>query len=106
MDDLFGSAPTPPPTPAPVKKPKPPTLYPIPAISRRARCTGQKCDAVVWWVEGRRFPISASVAHGGFSPGAPIPELYSKLLDPGDGLGISHFVDCPDAKTFSHRKNG
>jgi hypothetical protein len=106
MDDLFGSTPTPPaPEQSAKKAPKPPTLYPIPANSRREHCKGEHCGMLVYWVEGRKFPISADIDRG-FHPNtdAPIPKELAALLQPGDGLGVSHFVNCPDAKTFSHRK--
>jgi hypothetical protein len=74
--------------------PNGPKLYPVPPLgsgTRQARCTGKHCDAVVFWTPGVRFPISCSY-DGCTSPTATDP-----------GLGVSHFVDCPDSQAFSGR---
>lgn len=109
-DDLFGG-PSKPAADAPRPK-KPPTLYVINANARKATCTGPNCSEVMYWVPGRAFPLSANCAHGLAPNAAPGIAAawraenpgYVKLLEPGDGLGISHYENCPDAALFSGRR--
>lgn len=92
-DDLFGTTP-----PAPAKKT--PKLYPIPADNYRlARCSG--CDASVYWVKGTRFPISTDCEGGR----RPWPETGDSNAS-HDGVGVSHFTNCPNVDQFSGRNRG
>lgn len=70
---------------------KPPQLFPIPAATPPSAC--RSCKAEIYWIiteRGGRMPVSI----GG--PSCVPPEENE------DGLGISHFVDCPDAD--QHRR--
>lgn len=88
-EDLFADhGSTKPPEPTAKKAPK---LYPIYADARRATCTGKTCGQTVYWDARYKFPVSAD-CDGGVHPA------------PGaDGVGVSHFSNCPDVRSFSGR---
>lgn len=104
-DDLFDD-PTATPTTPPAAK-KTPKLYPIPAANfRRARCSGQGCEAVIYWVAGTRFPISTD-CEGGRAPFVPWTDHEpDRGAEPIDGAGVSHYTNCPAAGQFSGRNRG
>jgi hypothetical protein len=74
---------------------RPPQLFTIPAGTRERPCRGRTCRESVYDV---RMPSDKV---------APIhvnPRLHPECRAPSDaypGLGISHFIDCPDAKQFA-----
>lgn len=74
-----------------------PQLFTIPAGSIARPCRGRTCRESVYDVKmptGRIAPIHVNRAlHPECS--APTAEIH--------GRGISHFIDCPDAKQFSTR---
>jgi hypothetical protein len=69
--------------------PKSPTLYAVPANAMKGKCRG--CGAVIYWIEraGKFIPIDTDV-DGGTEP-----------TRKRSGLGVSHFLTCPDAAKFS-----
>jgi len=71
-----------------------PNWFAIPKGTAEARC--RSCQQVVYWIEtrsGKRMPVSVKY------PGAFPPSNRE------DGTGISHFVDCPNAKMHRRRDN-
>lgn len=89
-DDLFGGAePSNPPAP----KKKAPKLYPIFRGARRGTCSGKTCAAPVYWDARYKFPVSAD-CEGGTHP-----------TETEDGVGCSHFANCPDVASFNRRGN-
>ena len=111
QSDLFGApkpaaAPTPEEPPATPRAIRDPNRYPIPALNelvrdaqgvhatRKSRCNGSTCGAVIYWVHGRRFPIAVNFV-GCNAPTNTEP-----------GLGVSHYINCPNASEFSKSARG
>jgi hypothetical protein len=80
-----------------------PTFYDIPIGSPTSTCKGPTCGETIYWVRnpktGNRMPLSIAVP-GGIAPSAGTPGDDSTRFS---GKGISHYANCPDASTFSHR---
>ena len=74
---------------------RPPKYYVVPIGSRSKPCTGPTCKNVVWWIRtptGAHLPVDCSV-EGGKAPTAN-----------EDGIGVSEWGTCADAKYFAARK--
>ena len=72
----------------------PPGLQPIPRGSQFARC--RSCGAGIYWTvtaTGKRMPVV--VLEG--EPGHVTP------TQDRDGVGVSHFADCPEADHWRKR---
>lgn len=70
-----------------------PAYEAIPPGTPPQRCRGPNCGAMVYWVpnsKGKRVPVSTTFDAECWPPSADQP-----------GVGVSHFLDCPDANNFS-----
>lgn len=86
---------------------KAPTMYVIPAGTKSVPCRGPTCHARIYFVRtpnGRIVPVSVD-GEGCKRPSETKDADQGDLLGGPtlvyDGLGVSHFTDCPDADSFS-----
>lgn len=83
----------------------------VPQGTPAAKCRG--CDATIYWITtkyGRKSPVDCDPARveGARVPSALIDPLQLSLVlgtagganTPRDGLGASHFANCPAADRF------
>jgi len=73
-----------------------PVRITVPAGTRRTECRG--CSATVYWVElpsGKRAPVSCH-----------FDEQCAEPTATEDGVGVNHFVDCPERERFKAAKSG
>ena len=78
---------------------RPYVLIPIPAGSVARKCNGARCTALIYDVPRPSFPRQTTPVH-------VAPELHVMCEHPTAtvrGLGINHFIDCPDAAKFTKR---
>jgi hypothetical protein len=74
------------------KKPLVPTIV-VPALAHTKKCTCGKWIYFVMTTKGAPMPVDCSVADG-ITPHAATGR---------DGLGVTHFATCSDAKAYSQR---
>lgn len=77
----------------------PPRYFTIPAGTHANECRGPNCGKRVYWIAhpagGRRFPVDATG-----------DDQCRPPTDRQEGIGITHFITCPDADRFRRRKAG
>lgn len=76
----------------------PPTFFPVPFGTRADECKG--CKATIYWIvteAGKRMPVSCDV-EGGVRPHRVGDHFGSP--ERVNGLGVSHFVNCPMANAY------
>lgn len=93
--DMFGA----PPKVTHDPKAKAPQFYVVPSRARAVECRGEDCTALVYWVPGIPCPVSCDV-DGGRHPDA-VEDPATGRMQEGDGRGVSHFINCPNASDFS-----
>lgn len=80
----------------------------IPAGTKSVPCRGPTCHAKIYFVRnpktGRVTPVSVD-CEGGRRPSdtkdADQGDVFSGAAQVYDGIGQSHFLDCPDADVFA-----
>jgi hypothetical protein len=85
-----------------------PKLFAVPAGSKSTRCNGATCTAEIYFVRndrtGRMMPVHCDV-EGGRRPSEKVDpaqlDAFGASAQERDGVGVSHFTDCPDANQFS-----
>lgn len=80
----------------------------IPAGTKSVLCRGQTCGARIYFVlnpkTGRVTPVSVDgegCRRPSESKDADQGDVFAGAAQVYDGVGISHFTDCPDADSFS-----
>lgn len=100
----------------PARVARSPNLVRIPAATLAENCTGAHCKARIYKVEhpktGKLTPAAVAETIKLPKDGAIVPTgAFAPYLDaaPGretierDGMGYSHFIDCPDAPSFKRK---
>ncbi len=90
---------------------KPPKLFDVPATTSQAQCSS--CRAPVYWIvtaSGAKMPVDCE-PEGCRRPmlGASARDRIIHALQPDelpsvDGVGVSHFVTCPNRDQHRKRK--